>query len=472
MYQMALIFKQKRRMLLDYSLLRFLELLFAVVVGTILGILLLAHGAINFGPFNTDFSIKPAFSGVTNVDLGPLGNVAFKSHSGPLAVNIKVKSLNPVTAEKWVTSSTSFKSAPSDAGKVMRDNFTKIALRAIIGGMLLSFILVLISFRKFKIAFIGSLISLLLNLSVSSYAFISYRPNAITQPTYSGLISAAPSLIGSAKDIATNFQHYRSQVAALLDNTSKLYNLTQDSPAYEIPENVVAILHVSDLHLNPAGWDMMHQLVKVYGVKIIVDTGDISDHGTAFEDSFLKEIPTFKIPYLYVRGNHDSKHTQEIIKSFSNVSVLDKGEPVKLLGITFQGMGDPVFTPDKSQNSSEEKVILEEKLYADTLAPMSTDFLLVHDPINAKAFAGKTKIILAGHLHTRNVKRLSPYTLLMLEGSTGGGGLRTVTNRTTPAQLEASILYYDVTSKKLVAYDEISMGGIGTASAQITRKLP
>ena len=457
---------------MDHSLLRFFELLLAVSTGTIIGVILLAHGAINFGPFSTDFSIKPAVSGVTNIDLGPLGNIAFKSHSGPLAVTIKVKSLNPVTAEKWVTSRSSFKSVPSDAGKVMRDNFSKIAARAIIGGMLLSFILVLISFRKFKIALIGSLISLLLNLSVSAYAFISYRPNAITQPTYSGLISAAPSLIGSAKDIATNFQHYRSQVVALLDNTSKLYNLTQGLPSYEIPENVVPILHVSDLHLNPAGWDMMRQLVKVYGIKVIVDTGDISDHGTLLEDSFLNEIPTFKIPYLYVRGNHDSIHTQEVIKTFSNALVLDKGNPVTVLGITFQGMGDPVFTPDKSKNNNDAEVILGEKLYADTLAPASSDFILVHDPINAKAFAEKARIILAGHLHTRAVKRLSPYTLLMLEGSTGGGGLRTVTNRSTPAKLQATILYFDVKSKKLIAYDEISMGGIGSASAEITRKLP
>ena len=63
-------------------------------------------------------------------------------------------------------------------------------------------------------------------------------------------------------------------------------------------------------------------------------------------------------------------------------------------------------------------------------------------------------------------------TLLMIQGSTGGGGLRMITNREAPAKLEASILYFDKKTKNLVAYDEISIGGMGDAYAEIVRKTP
>ena len=451
---------------------RFLEFIFLVLAGTITGVLLLAHGSIHFGPFSTEFSIKPSYSGSTKVELGPLGSMTFKSHSGPVSVLIKVNSLDPVTAEKWVNSKGDFKATPSDAGKNIRDSFTKIAVRALAGGMVLSFFLLAISFRRFKVALMGALLSLLLNLGVSSLAYVTYKPLAITQPKYNGLISAAPSLVGSAKEIATNFQQYRNQIAALLDNASKISNLSNDSLSYSIPENVIPVLHISDLHLNPAGWDMVNQLIKAYGVKVVVDSGDISDHGTSFEDSYLSEIPKLGVPYVYVRGNHDSKHTQNIISSYPNARVLDGGAGIMVEGIIFQGIGDPTFTPDKSLKQDEKNIFTAEQKFADSLAPMSSDVLVVHNPINAKAYDGKAALILSGHLHHRNTKKLSPNSLLMIQGSTGGGGLRMITNRSTPAKLEATILYFDSNTKTLIAYDEVSMGGLGSISAEINRKIP
>jgi predicted MPP superfamily phosphohydrolase len=467
-----ILLKISRYRLFGFSLAKTIEFLTLTILGTLAGIMLLANGSINFGPFNTDFSIRPALSGYTKVELGPLGSLSFKSHSGPISVLIKVNSLEPKFAEKWVNSKDKFTSIPSDAGENIRNNFSKIAVRAIIGGIIFSFFLVIISFRRLKIAILAAVLSLILNLIVSSYAYLTFRPTAITQPTYKGLISVAPTLVGSAREIATNFQQYRSQVAALLENASKISNLSSDSSQYQIPSDVITVLHVSDLHLNPAGWDLIRQLVKAYGVKVIADTGDISDHGTAFEDSYLDEIPKLKIPYLYVRGNHDSVHTQNYISTFPNAKVLDGGTPLVVEGLTFVGLGDPTFTPDKSKDSDIKTVIDSQNKYAQLMPNTPINIFLVHNPVNVKVFDGKTDLILAGHLHKRSFTVLPKKTLLMIQGSTGGGGLRMITNREVPAKLEANILYFDKNTKKLVAYDEISIGGMGDAYAEIVRKTP
>jgi hypothetical protein len=60
-------------------------------------------------------------------------------------------------------------------------------------------------------------------------------------------------------------------------------------------------------------------------------------------------------------------------------------------------------------------------------------------------------------------------TLLMVEGSTGGAGLRGLHDHAHPHPLTASVLYFDAHTKKLVAYDAISVKGFGQTGATIER---
>jgi hypothetical protein len=86
-------------------------------------------------------------------------------------------------------------------------------------------------------------------------------------------------------------------------------------------------------------------------------------------------------------------------------------------------------------------------------------------------------LVLAGHLHRREVHRLdgpeggpaSGRTLLMVEGSTGGAGLRGL-EPMTPTPLELSVLYFD-TQHALKAYDEISVGGTGQSEVTLQRHI-
>jgi hypothetical protein len=75
---------------------------------------------------------------------------------------------------------------------------------------------------------------------------------------------------------------------------------------------------------------------------------------------------------------------------------------------------------------------------------------------------------LFGHLHYRKVTRGKDGTWEMIQGSTGGSGLRALEPK-TPANIELSVLFVDPSSGDLVAYDDITLGGLGLASAQINR---
>ena len=58
----------------------------------------------------------------------------------------------------------------------------------------------------------------------------------------------------------------------------------------------------------------------------------------------------------------------------------------------------------------------------------------------------------------------------MMQGSTGGSGLRALEPE-EPADIMLSVLYLDRTTGELRGYDDIRLGGLGSASAQIDRQV-
>ncbi len=86
-------------------------------------------------------------------------------------------------------------------------------------------------------------------------------------------------------------------------------------------------------------------------------------------------------------------------------------------------------------------------------------------------------MVLAGHRHQREVSDLEipegsrvPRTQLLVEGSTGGAGLRGLEADGDPLPLQLSVLYFG-TDRALQAYDEISVGGAGQTEVTLQRHL-
>jgi len=455
-----------------------IEFFLLTLIGTLTGVSLFGQAKAEIGPLQTIISLQPTISGGTTIDLGPLGEIAFASHSGLAKVKIEVKSMTPSSATELVGSNSKIDQLASSVPNDFRSGFIAVAVKSSLAAATFSFLLVMLTYRRLKVSLTSSILSLSISAAVAASAFLTYEPRAIQQPVYRGLVQAAPSLIGSAKDIANNFERYRDQMSGLLSNVTTLYAAGENIENYAVPDNSISVLHISDLHLNPQGWDMVKQLTENFKVSLIVDTGDISDHGTVAEDPFLNEIGNLKIPYIYVRGNHDSKHTEEVIRSFPNAYVLDSSS-ISVKGLVFAGVGDPRFTPDKRENTkvSDPDVSLTARSFArylrgaQTGMPINPDVILVHDPAMSEELDSLSPLILAGHIHFRSSKILERGSQLMTQGSTGGSGLRMLTDGKSDP-LQASILYFDPKTKKLLAWNDITMSGVGYADVKISRHIP
>jgi Icc-related predicted phosphoesterase len=218
----------------------------------------------------------------------------------------------------------------------------------------------------------------------------------------------------------------------------------------------------------------MHSVVRQYSIDVVVDTGDFTDRGLALEgQQYARQIPTLGVPYVWIRGNHDSAAVQAAVAAQPNAVVLDDGSTAEVAGLRFVGTGDPRFTPTRTEGRRDEQLLERE---AESLARAvrrqepAPDIALVHDPTLAPSLAGLVPLILAGHVHERSVEQLESGTQLMVQGSTGGAGLRGLEGE-EPKELQMSVLYLDRSSRRLEAWDELTLGGIGLTSAEIVRRI-
>jgi len=293
------------------------------------------------------------------------------------------------------------------------------------------------------------------------FAWATFRPEAFTQPTYSGAISLAPKLIGPIQTATNRLDQAREQLARVVDGAVRVYASLEASPVGAA--NEISVLHISDIHLSPLGYTFAQQLARSFDVDFVIDTGDISSFGTPAENLILSEVPGFGLPYVYVRGNHDAFSLQQAMSHVPHATVLD-GNAANVDGLTVYGLGDPVFTPNKLSGLTDQAVAdqaraVGPRILGDVQAmPRPPDIIAVHDDRMAEAVAGYTPLVISGHFHVPS-QRLMDGTLYLRIGSTGGAGANVFTTQ-AGVPLSAEILHFDPGANgappRLIAYDLIS----------------
>jgi predicted MPP superfamily phosphohydrolase len=259
-------------------------------------------------------------------------------------------------------------------------------------------------------------------------------------------------------------------------NVATLYRTAQGLPHLDPGARTIAVLHVSDVHLNPQAFDVMRSLVDQFDVAAVLDTGDITDWGSEPESQLLDQIPTLHVPYVWVRGNHDSMTTQAAVAAEPGAIVLDDAA-TDVAGLRVWGIGDPRYTPAKDQpvgGDVEQEAALafapevDADVATEQFARGGLDVVLVHDERAASALGGDVPLVLAGHTHKAREGRIGRTTRLLVEGSTGGAGLRGL-QKDEPVPLACSVLYFDADTGALAAYDQVSVRGLGQAGVTIER---
>ncbi|MFH9572208.1 metallophosphoesterase [Streptomyces sp. NPDC017454] len=456
---------------------RAVGLVAVVLLGAWLGLLVVGDVRAPVGPMNTTMTLRPSVSGGTKINISPLGALQLDSHIAPVRLDVNVDQLDPDRAQALVDHPERLSGLQDEVAQDVEHGTLDLAVRSCVAVVTGATALGLAVYRRPRRALAAGGLALTLLVASGGTAYATWNPDSVLEPRFSGLLSSAPSLVGDARSIVTEFDVYQKELARLVTNVTKLYDVTSTLPAYQPDPTTLRVLHVSDIHLNPASWKIIASLVEQYKVNVIVDSGDTMDHGTAAENGFLDPIEDLGAPYVWVRGNHDSRVTQEYLKGLKNVHVLDDGRARTVAGLRFAGIGDPQFTPDRSKPDGAEAsqelagARLASALRDQSAAGTPVDVAIAHEPSAAREVDGEVPLVLAGHVHRQDMEVMEYGTRLRIEGSTGGSGLRAVEGK-YPDPIQASILYFDRDSRRLQAWDEIKLGGLGLTTAEVSRHLP
>lgn len=456
------------------------------VLGAILGLLLVPATKVEVGPLTASVHLRPSFSSETVLLLPPVGEVAFDSHIAPVRIEARVKGVDVEKAEALFYADSGFaelqQTAPEAITAAAAKNAALNALFAAAGAGLA----VGLTFRRVRRALAagGSAVAVV-GASVGATS-LTFSPESLNQPKFEGLLSQAAYIADLGHGTVIDYQSYRDTLAEFVGQVSALYIAADSLPVGLNQENLITVLHVSDIHDNPQAYDVIDQLHSQFAIDVVIDTGDIVSWGTPLENELLRTIGSLDVPYVYISGNHDGAAAAAMIDAQPNATVVDN-EVVEVAGLRIAGIGDPRFAADDDSDAGgwregDEAVIASTFQLGDTIqeydgehpeAPV--DLALLHDPTKPEGLLGRVPMVLSGHMHTSNVEldREDSGTDWLTVGSTGGalasGGVSPVLQGDDPLELTARMLYFDQDTRRLVAYDDIVMGGLGLVSVSIQR---
>jgi len=506
--------------------------LLVALVGGIVGAELAPSTGATIGPLQARVRVLPSFNPGIHLLLPPAGQVDFATHNAPVALEGEISQVDLEGARTLIGSPARVRALGDTAGGVLRAAAIQAALTTIGCAALGSLGLSLLVYRRRwrRTAQVAGTLAGSLVLT-GAMAGLTADPQRLAQPKFTGLLSQAPYIAGQVPDVVQRLETYRSGLSDIVRSVTALYATTGDLSDQSTTSNdeVITVLHVSDIHLNPLAFDLIDRLIAQFGVDAVLDSGDITTWGTEVESSTFARIGKLKVPYVFVRGNHDSAATEAAIKRFKNAVVLDD-RVTEVAGLVIAGIGDPLFTPDSTHadlpvspgpvlrpGTTPPSLTPGGSAPAGTRSPSPSAALFavpsaaagapvdpqgrsvtelattidqwdaahpdrpvqiaaIHEPAQLNPLFGLVPTVMAGHTHSRSTRLDPSGTRILIEGSTGGAGItarglvRLADGK--PLPLAASLVYYarrGPRAGQIVAIDAITVGGFGLTSVNLER---
>jgi predicted phosphodiesterase len=448
----------------------------------VLAVTFLAHREVTVGPARVRLEAGPALVGSSRLAAPPFGSVSARTHQGPLAFRATIDDIDVKALGRLLASSPEASEEVQQAGPAVREQsaasrFAGLeatlgpledqARRAARGFLLRIAALGLLGGLAGVVAFprrtrtrllrcgLGGLLATVLLLGP---ALATYDLGAFREPRYDGALEYAPALIGDVRTGLDRLRTLREEMVRVGRNLDRAYAALANPVGELDGTGTVRVLHVSDLHLNPAGFDLAERLADQFDVAAVVDTGDMGTWGLPREPDLAANVGRFQVPYLFVKGNHDDADMVRAVAANDNARLLD-GTGTEIAGIRFFGVADPTFSPGKGhqveqleQLKVERSVAVADALDGQAVRP---DVLLVHDGRLATYARGHVATILEGHLHRFGTEVVNG-TRTLMSGTTGAAGPDNFRAQ-DPPPAAAEVVYFDPHTRRPVAVDRITV---------------
>jgi len=410
------------------SLLRMLAFGIVSVLGMLIAVELLGETHVSVDAFDLALSLSPLQQGITEIHLPPMGEISAHTHWFPFQVNITFLNVDIDLLAQNVENEQNIELWQQ---KLINDALWGVgwfAVRnmivAFLGAGIAAYFLgpPEIKSRFWKGGTLGALLLIILILVTM---VIPFNLAAFENPQYYGILSAAPWAMNLFDEGLMAIQTVSEKLQNMAGNLFYLFEGLEQLSAIETDtETSLKVMHVSDVHNNPAAVDFMREVVKAFDVDMVIDTGDITDYGYPLEAEIVSGVAEIGVPYVLAPGNHDSPMVYEHLEE-RGVIVLNN-EIREIDGMVIAGIKDPaaashatVSTPEeemKEYAESEVKDMFEEQ-------EIEPDVVAVHDPLLGEIFSDQAPLVLTGHTHIPDIREKDD-TVIINAGTTGAAGIR------------------------------------------------
>jgi len=404
--------------------------LFMALAGSVVAVSLFSRTTITWDAFSFDFTLELFDHGITQLTIPPLGNIAAHTHDTPLKLTVELKSVDLTLLQQMIDEGFAKQEFLAAAQQTIITSARSVVLRLLfLGGLGGAAGVLLLHSKKYR-DYIRGIVAGVLVMSVLIYGtYNTFRAEEFLTPQYSGILEAAPWMVGMAEEALANFDTLGEEMRLVAENLYNLYARIENLKPAADPADLT-LLHVSDIHNNPAAYDFIAQVAANFQVDAIVDTGDITDFGTPLETLLVERLADLRIPYLITPGNHDSPQVVASLAKMTNVIVMD-GELKSVQGLKILGFADEASKSQDIGSLDNAGVQEESRRIASKIASLketdqAPDLLMVHNHRLARSLTGQAPVIIFGHDHRLQIDE-EKESVLIDAGTSGAAGVRGLT---------------------------------------------
>ena len=394
------------------------------LLGNIIFIMFFARQGFSYSALDLELKLQFTNWGKTILSFPPMGKIEARTHLAPFSINLALTQIDASVLKEGIGTIPAKSELISGFSSIARSAMAFLSLKICLFSLIVTLILIFLArFRKFTLYLCGAAFSLLISLLLLGPFYISYSAQGFTRPKYAGVLEAAPWMVNLASEGLGQLEVLGRRLQTIVGNLPVFFERMKQMTPLATADGDIKVLHVSDIHNNPAALSFIHKMVSSFNVAFIIDTGDITDFGTALEAEFIEDIKKLNVPYIITAGNHDSPEVISYLKQIKGISFLD-GEII-MKGLRIFGRPDPAYYHKNALAASPEEINeTKEQMASEILnREVFPDIVAVHNIKMAEKLIGHVPVVLHGHNH-----RLQVYTdkgtRIIDAGTTGAAGIR------------------------------------------------
>ena len=394
---------------------------------------LLAGTSGEFGPFSVRFTLGWGWPGESRLVVPLLGEIKAHTHHWPVILSLRVEKIDPALLQHELAGYANPQEYLGELLPRLQRLFlfflAKLVLLGGVAGGMVALLFGRRDFQRFWRAVAAGFCAVLLLLGGIA---LDYDREAYKNPRYEGMLAFAPWVLQLIDQGLSYLPELSERLSLVAGNMDRLVTQVDLLTPLAKADGEIKILHVSDIHNNPAAFEFIKPLLEGFAVDLVIDTGDLTDYGTALETGLAGVIKTLGVPYLFIPGNHDSPEVLNSLKRLPNLVILRKGT-YDFQGLTILGWEDPAARSSGVLLASEEELAAEAEALAGywEKIPRKVDLLATHNIKLAGKVKGRIPVVLHGHDHRAAVAKEGE-TCFINAGTSGAAGLRGLENDPPP----------------------------------------